>query len=147
MFYSINISNEYSQLGFWGFGGQIYGDNDGAVTVSSAHHPLGAHIFTDPNLDHDQMPIGHNTWSRVLPYVNHLWRTSMAPEGTPLAASADPYAILPAGDILRGGPLTGPAIERFAVEQGAASVPAAVTSGYFVGATSVISKAFPPLHP
>ncbi len=100
---------------------QFYGSNDGAVTVSSAHHPLGNHIFTDGNLDHDQMPIGHNTWSRVQPYVSTLWRgLSSGEQSKPIEQS--PYASLPAGGIIRGGQVNGAASERFAVESGAQSL-------------------------
>jgi hypothetical protein len=101
---------------------QVYGSNDGAVTVTSAHHPLGTHIFTDGNLDHDQMPIGHNTWSRVQNYVSSYWR-GLSPEQPPLKAEVtSPYASLPAGDIIRGGQVSGNASERFAVENGAAAL-------------------------
>src|SRR5207245_644345 len=86
------------------------------------------------NPNHDATAVGHNTWRRIEPYVNHLWRTGRAPEGAPETVSsdpqADPYAVLPAGDILRGGPLNGRASERFPVEQGVAGLDlAALTTG------------------
>jgi hypothetical protein len=114
---------------------QFYGDNDGAVTLSSAHHPLGVHTFTDGSLDHDQMPVGHNTWGRVQPYVSTLWRGSSLP-GAAEAGASDPYAALPAGAIIRGGPIAGRAVERFPVESGAKGLNLAVLTG--AGATVVL---------
>lgn len=114
---------------------QFYGSNDGAVTVTSAHHPLGTHIFTDGNLDHDQMPIGHNTWSRVQTYVSSLWRGS-SPEQQPIkAAETSPYASLPAGDIIRGGQVNGNASEQFAVESGAGALNIAALTNSGVNVT------------
>jgi hypothetical protein len=107
---------------------QAYGANDGAVTLTSAYHPRGTQIFTDSRLDHDAMAVGHNTWSRVLPYAASLWRgagpAQLAP--LPVVAAVDPYAALNAGDIIRGGPLAGRAVERFPVESGAQALNLAV---------------------
>ena len=109
---------------------QPYGDNDGAVTLTSAHLPLGTHVFTDSRLDHDGMAVGHNTWSRVLPYATSLWRGAAPAQQPPPArapgAAPDPYAALNAADIIRGGPLAGRAVERFPVESGAQALNVAV---------------------
>jgi triacylglycerol esterase/lipase EstA (alpha/beta hydrolase family) len=109
---------------------QPYGDNDGAVTLTSAHLPRGTHVFTDSRLDHDAMAVGHNTWSRVLPYAASRWRDTpparLSPAPLPPVATTDPYAALNAADIIRGGPLAGRAVERFPVESGAQALNVAV---------------------
>ncbi len=125
---------------------QFYGSNDGAVTVSSAHHPLGTHIFTDGNLDHDQMPIGHNTWSRVQPYVSTLWRGLSAGQ-TSKVEEQSPYASLPAGEIIRGGPVRGAANERFAVENGVQSlnITALTSANLYVTLTGPDGRQYQPV--
>lgn len=124
-------TNHGSLFGKLWWGGaylQPYGDNDGAVTLTSAHLPRGTHVFTDSRLDHDDMVVGHNTWSRVLPYAAGLWRDTAPAQLAPLPAVAapDPYAALNAADIIRGGPLAGRAVERFPVESGAQALNLAV---------------------
>ncbi len=105
-------------LSFWGA-------NDGAVTLDSAHHPLGVHVFTDGSLDHDQLPTGHYTWSRIMPVVGSLWRGD-SPEPGPVVPAVPAAPALPAGAVLRGGPVAGTAVEAFPVESGAGALQLAV---------------------
>ncbi len=93
----------FSELWWGGSYLSVYGQNDGLVTVTSAHNPRATHVFTR-NLDHDSVRIGHNVFPAVNPYVNSLWRTGMTP-AAPAIDPTNPQAHSTAGSILRGGPI------------------------------------------
>ncbi|WP_044641649.1 esterase/lipase family protein [Risungbinella massiliensis] len=44
-----------------------YGSNDGLVNVWSTKLPYGVHLFTDSNLDHDNIRVGSKVFSRIEP--------------------------------------------------------------------------------
>jgi pimeloyl-ACP methyl ester carboxylesterase len=53
---------------------RIYGENDGLVTVTSAHNPRATHVKTC-SLNHDSIRIGNKVWSIIEPYVRSLTST------------------------------------------------------------------------
>ncbi len=109
----------FSDLWWGGSYLSFYGQNDGLVTVTSAHNPRATHVFTR-NLDHDSVRVGRNVFPTVNSYVNSLWRTGLTPE-TPAIDPTNPQAHSTAGSILRGGPIdnkTG-ATTEIPVERGA----------------------------
>ncbi|WP_285767017.1 hypothetical protein [Peribacillus sp. SI8-4] len=46
-----------------------YGENDGLVNVWSSKIAYATHLFTDPNLDHDNIRMGSAVFSRIEPYL------------------------------------------------------------------------------
>lgn len=102
----------------------FYGQNDGLVTVTSAHNPLATHVFTRA-LDHDNVRMGRNVFPTVDTYVSSLWRGTApdALERQPAPAMANPLANSTASSILRGGPIspdpTASTTDQVPVESGA----------------------------
>jgi hypothetical protein len=74
-----------------------FGENDGVVTVASAHNPKGEHMGT-LHLNHSQMGSGRFVWQ----YIDSVL-SGIAPENA-VAASAVPYCTPPA-QIIKGGRL------------------------------------------
>jgi pimeloyl-ACP methyl ester carboxylesterase len=56
-----------------------YGDNDGAVTVESAHNPRAVHVITG-KFNHDGIRVGRMTWKYIEPIINSLQRPRQQPE-------------------------------------------------------------------
>ncbi len=128
-YFSSGGTNHGSLFGSLWFGGaylSFYGDNDGAVTVSSAHHPRATWLFSDGGLTHDTIGIGHNYWSRVEPNVRSYWHGDGA---AAIVVADSPYASLPAASILRGGLVDGTASESFPLESGVKALNVAVLTG------------------
>ena len=88
-----------------------YGENDGVVTVASAHNPRGEHLAT-LGLNHAQMQQGQHVW-------NYL-RASVLGQplpAVPVSAIPEPAgAGGPAGLIYRGGRLDAGIDEHFSVD-------------------------------
>ncbi len=59
----------FSALATGGLYLSSYGDNDGLVNVWSTKLPYGNHLFTDSNLDHDNIRVGTAVFSRIEPYL------------------------------------------------------------------------------
>lgn len=71
-YYTATGMNRGPALSALSMGGQYlssYGENDGLVNVWSAKLPYASHLFTDPNLDHDNIRIGSAVFSRIEPYL------------------------------------------------------------------------------
>lgn len=110
----------FSALWWGGSYLSFYGTNDGLVPTNNARNPRGTHVFTR-NLDHDSIRLGRTVFSTLDPTVRSLWRGDEGLE-TPLAPEpSNPTAHMPAGSIMRGGPLAGGvgAIAEVPVEEGA----------------------------
>ena len=100
-------------------GGQIlshWGENDGVVTVRSAHHPFGEHLAT-LDFDHIQMQAGQFVWPHVRTALEGR-QTVGQPAAVPVSASVRGDAA--AGLVLRGGGLADGVQETFAVDSTAA---------------------------
>ncbi len=93
----------FSALWFGGSYLSFYGSNDGLVPVTYSYNPRASHIFTR-DLDHDSIRIGRNVFPTVDTYVNSLWRTG-AESPTVAVDSYNPQTAVPAGSIVRGGPI------------------------------------------
>jgi triacylglycerol esterase/lipase EstA (alpha/beta hydrolase family) len=48
-----------------------FGENDGMVTVQSAHNPRGTHVITG-KFNHDSIHVGRITWKYIEPKINSL---------------------------------------------------------------------------
>lgn len=92
-----------------------YGENDGVVTVKSAHNPRGEHMAT-LHFNHAQMQQGQHVW----PFVEAMALELPLPAVPAMApAEAEP---VPAGMILRGGTLGEPSPSSFWVDGGVDSM-------------------------
>ena len=90
-----------------------YGENDGIVTVKSAHNPKGRHLDT-LQLNHAQMGDGRFVWPHLLRALGENVREPHAAEAV-VAASATPISTQTA-QILRGGALQGGIDEQFYID-------------------------------
>lgn len=86
-----------------------FGQNDGVVTVESAHNPKGRHVAT-LRLNHAQMGDGRFVWAYVAPVL-----AGEPPAEEAVAAGAVPV-FMPPAQILRGGWMTAGVNERFFVD-------------------------------
>jgi len=81
----------------------LYGENDGVVTVNSAHNPNGRHIGTLP-LNHMQMMVGQNIWAYLKPAI----MGALAIEQPAAVKTAAPVGL-----IFRGGRLENGVADEF----------------------------------
>lgn len=86
-----------------------FGENDGVVTVESAHNPKGEHLGTYP-LNHAQMSEGKHMWKHLEPVLK-----GEAEEQPAIAAMAVSRSTAPA-HILKGGSLEKGADENFFID-------------------------------
>lgn len=88
-----------------------YGENDGVVTVKSAHNPKGEHLGTF-HFNHAQMGDGHFIWPHLEPVLEG---TAQEPV---VAASASPSGLTPicSAHIIKGGQLEKGVNESFNVD-------------------------------
>ncbi|WP_340373369.1 hypothetical protein [Peribacillus sp. FSL E2-0218] len=78
MYFTVAGMNRGPALTALSLGGEYlssYGENDGLVNVWSSKIPYAKHLFTDSNLDHDNIRMGAAVFSRIEPYLR---RTSIA---------------------------------------------------------------------
>ncbi|MEK4418608.1 esterase/lipase family protein [Bacillus sp. FSL K6-0268] len=59
----------FSALSMGGLYLSPYGNNDGLVSEWSTALPYGAHLFSDPTLDHDSIRTGTAVFARIEPYL------------------------------------------------------------------------------
>jgi pimeloyl-ACP methyl ester carboxylesterase len=85
-----------------------FGENDGVVTVESAHNPNGEHLGTF-HLNHAQMSNGQFIWAHLAPVLAGLQQEPV------VAASASPFCAPPA-QIIKGGRLEKGISESFYVD-------------------------------
>ncbi|MFD6209174.1 MULTISPECIES: alpha/beta fold hydrolase [unclassified Peribacillus] len=72
MYFTVTGMNRGPALSALSMGGQYlstYGENDGLVNVWSSKIPYASHLFTDPNLDHDNIRVGSAVFPRIEPYL------------------------------------------------------------------------------
>lgn len=96
-----------------------YGENDGVVTVQSAHNPKGEHLGT-LHLNHEQMGGGEFVWSHLEPAISGTTVIEAVP------ASAVPYCAPPA-QILKGGRLEKGVNESFNVDSAVEDLSISIT--------------------
>lgn len=98
-----------------------YGENDGVVTVRSAHHPRHPYVAT-LHFNHAQMQQGQHVW----PFVQALALGLPLPAVPAMARPAPEPQAVPAGMILRGGVLGRDAPEGFRVDSSVKAMEVAV---------------------
>lgn len=134
----------------WFGGGYLwwYDDNDGVVCHYSAHgHPAATRVFTDGNLNHDNIRMGSRSWNYIAPYVSYYRtiagaspvvnvasRDRLSGLAALAAATASKSAVAPApvpgaAGFIRGGPLDGHAEVTFQVESGVSGLSVNVLVG------------------
>ena len=103
---------------WWG-GAYLPGDNDGVVTVNSSYHPLQtSRLFTSSSLNHDNIRIGRDVWTRIEPTVRTTFRRDDSNgKGDVEVGTVALNPTVALNTILRGGELVnGTANARFPLE-------------------------------
>ena len=107
-YYTVAGTNKGPALSALALGGAYlssYGANDGLVTASSTKLPNGTHLFTDSNLDHDNIRLGSKVFSRLEPYLRSA-TVSQVSANTETFSQADTVIESESSSYITGGTLS-----------------------------------------
>lgn len=96
----------FSALATGGLYLSSYGSNDGLVNEWSTKLSYGTHLFTDSNLDHDNIRMGSKVFSRIEPSLRTSTFTVTDSPVTMMASTENTIIESANNQVVLGGPLT-----------------------------------------